>query len=348
MGRLRRFGLFRRLVQSITAGKGKKHGACKAYLEACPDCSSTVQRERQYLERLRNAAVPAAPDDLVARLLARTEDLALAAQEPISRPRPRVKVVQLLLACAAATAGLMGMAAFVVGGDPAPQPGTATAGTTAAGTTAAGTGVAGSLTGQGGTLSASQIQELRGRGWSCPDLSGAGFHLVWAKASVFWGEPVMELRLSDGKNYATILEQHPATSATSPGPATAAREPVNVLTGHAASEDGFSQAANRGGQDGGSLWVYSGTPQRAIYQVPGTTLTYVSDLPEQRAEAALAALTNAASGSSFTGSAAGPAAGSSAGPSTGSGTLEDGAKSEDVMDRLQRGMARIFGGIITS
>ncbi|MGX9900332.1 hypothetical protein ACW0JT_11205 [Arthrobacter sp. SA17] len=67
--------------------------------------------------------MPDAPDDLVARLLSRTQDLAMAVPEPVSRARSRMKLVQLLLACTAAVAGLIGMTAFIVGGDPAPRRG---------------------------------------------------------------------------------------------------------------------------------------------------------------------------------------------------------------------------------
>lgn len=321
MGRLRHPDLFRRLVQSVKTGIGKKHGACRATLEACPDCSSAMQRERQYLERLQSAAVPAAPDDLVARLLSRTQDLAMAVPEPVSRARSRMKLVQLLLACTAAVAGLMGMAAFIVGGDPAPQ---------------AEAAAAGSLTDQGSTLAAGRVQELRSQGWICPDLSGAGFHLVSARANVVAGEPAMELRLSDGKNYATIIEQHSSPAGASPGMPTAVREPLNALTGHAASEDGFARVTKLDESEAGSLWVSSGAPQRAIYQVNGVTFTYVSDLSQHHAQAALAALTQSAPHGSITG------------PATGPGSSAERAEGGDLLGRLQRGIGRIFGGFAAS
>jgi hypothetical protein len=321
MGRLRHPGLFWRLVQSVNARIGKKHGACRAALEACPDCSSAVQRERQYLERLHRAAVPDAPDDLVARLLSRTQELAMAVPEPVSRPRSRMKLVQLVLACTAAVAGLMGVAAFVVGADPAPQ---------------AGTAAAGSLTDRGGTLAAQRVQELRNQGWICPDLARAGFHLVSAKTDLVAGEPVVELRLSDGESYATIIEQHSSSAGASQGLSAAVREPVNPLTGHAASEDGFSQATSRDGLNRGSLWVSTGTTQRAIYRVNGITFTYVSDLQKQDTESALSALIQSAPDASLKGQAAVR------------GSSEEGAEGEDLVGRLQRGIGRIFGGITAS
>ena len=46
------------------------------HVESCAECRARQQRERQYLERLRGAAVPEASEDLTARLLARTGQLA--------------------------------------------------------------------------------------------------------------------------------------------------------------------------------------------------------------------------------------------------------------------------------
>src|SRR6478736_7806297 len=51
------------------------------HVEACAECRVRQQRERQYLERLRGAAVPAASEDLTARLLARTGELAAGPED---------------------------------------------------------------------------------------------------------------------------------------------------------------------------------------------------------------------------------------------------------------------------
>ena len=52
------------------------HDPRRRHLESCAECRLRLRRERQYLERLRGAEVPAASDDLTARLLAHTEELA--------------------------------------------------------------------------------------------------------------------------------------------------------------------------------------------------------------------------------------------------------------------------------
>ena len=69
------------------AGSGCRPGATRKraagrhdHVESCAECRARQQRERQYLEKLRGAAVPEASEDLTARLLARTEQLAADAR----------------------------------------------------------------------------------------------------------------------------------------------------------------------------------------------------------------------------------------------------------------------------
>jgi hypothetical protein len=116
---------------------------------------------------------------------------------------------------------------------------------------------------------------------------------------------------------------------------------VNPLTGHAASEDGFvaldgSLTAGSGaGND--RLWVKTSAPWSAIYQTARSTFTYVSDLPANVADDALALLSAAErdwaarSGNNQAGvSAAADAPGSA-----------DSAGSEQVTERLQRGFRKM-------
>ena len=77
-------GLLRRLlggtwlqVRRGRPGATRKWAAGRRdHVEACAECRARQQRERQYLEKLRGAAVPEASEDLTARLLARTGQLA--------------------------------------------------------------------------------------------------------------------------------------------------------------------------------------------------------------------------------------------------------------------------------
>ena len=367
-GRSRRAGLG--AAWKWAAGR---HG----HVESCAECQARQQRERQYLEKLRGAAVPEASEDLTARLLARTEQLAAergnnqpggAPRDPsarvpakpatpelsgadrpfadgpaaVTRPQgsyragPRRPV--LAGAGAIAALALMTGTAYGMGGDdavPADAPESSalarpdTAGLPAGGEPlgagelfdangpgssgvpgAEGTGprVALGLGGEpdftpAGTLSSGQLAEFRSQGWTCPELRDLGFHLIWARAGVVSGDEVLELRLTDGRHFATVLEQHASTGAPAarPAPARADVSPINVLTGHAAVADGFIPA--RAGTPSavsepgnGVLWVNAAPPYRAIYQTSAATYTYISDLPADQADDGVAALTRVSSG----------------------------------------------------
>ena len=53
-----------------------RHSRNPEHLERCVECRAALNRERQYLERLRDAAVPEASHDLTQRLLQNTRRLA--------------------------------------------------------------------------------------------------------------------------------------------------------------------------------------------------------------------------------------------------------------------------------
>ena len=182
------------------------------------------------------------------------------------------------------------------------------------------------------------------QGWSCPELRELGYHLVWARAGVLAGEDVLELRLTDGRNFATILEQHGelARAARRAGSRAASRPvPVNVLTGHPATSDGFTAAAAPGvlrgaaaaGAGRRSLWVNHGPPFAAIYQSGDATFTYVSDQPSEHAADGVAALLGAAPG------AAGSEVPDAAGWRGGAGGRSPG---DNFAVRLERGLGRIM------
>ncbi len=154
-----------------------------------------------------------------------------------------------------------------------------------------------------GTLDTGQLAAFRSQGWTCPELRELGFHLIWARAGVISGDEVLELRLTDGRHFATVLEQHASTRAPAapPAPARAEVSPINVLTGHAAVADGFIPA--KAGTPSavpepgnGFLWVNPAPPYRAIYQTSAATYTYISDLPAEQADDGVAALTRVSSG----------------------------------------------------
>ena len=71
-----------------------------------------------------------------------------------------------------------------------------------------------------GTLSTGQLAAFRSQGWTCPELRDLGFHLIWARAGVISGDEVLELRLTDGQHFATVLEQHASARGPRHGPRT--------------------------------------------------------------------------------------------------------------------------------
>jgi hypothetical protein len=341
----------------------------RRHLESCEECRLQLRRERQYLERLRGAKVPVASDDLTARLLAHTEELArsggragtgqpapyrLSAAVPAARGlRPALRTAVLAAGGAAAAAALLGGSAYVMGADPAPRAGGTTASAflqrdlaasaPAAVEAGAGTPAGWSLTGEpdftpAGALTAEQLAALRSEGWTCPELRELGYHLVWARGGVLAGVDILELRLTDGRNFATILEQHAEPPGPSGTPESAQRTapPVNVLTGRPATSDGFTAVTVPGGDAAtgaeagaggrGILWVNHGSPFAAIYQSDDATFTYVSDQPAEQADDGVAALVHAGTG------AAEPAAGDGNGSGNG----------HTFTARLERGMGRIL------
>lgn len=371
-----------RLLQRLLRGPHQRRGR---HLDSCAECQLQQRRERQYLERLRGADVPVASDDLTARLLARTAELARTEQPATPRPaaacgfRPALRATFAVAGGAAAAAALLGGSAYLMGGDPAPAAGEAPASALlqrdllAAGAdpgadaveAGAGAPAGWSLTGEpdftpAGTLTRAQLTTLRSDGWACPELRDLGYHLVWARSRVMNGGDILELRLTDGRHFATILEQHGVPGVGAPGqPAVPGSgpltgPPLNVLTGRPAASDGFTSttvpagnaapgAAPESGAGRGTLWVNHAAPFAAIYQAGETTFTYVSDQPAEQADDGVAALVR-----SRTVATPGTAAGWGAapeGPADGPGAVAgDGAGSgagSSFVVRMERGLGRI-------
>jgi hypothetical protein len=233
---------------------GRRHQRTPSHIQSCRECASAVRRERQYLERLRDAPIPAASGDLTARLLARTQELAARPPVPVQHRQPRRTVVRVLLMSAGgsvAAAGVLATGAFAVAGDPFPADGAAEA--------AALSHVSAQTPADGRTLSAERLAGLRSEGWVCPELEAMGFHLESAKALVQEGGPAVELKLSDGSHYATVTERHTAGA-------------------------GAPDAAAGPGE---ALKILAASPWSATYRAPGRTFTYVSNLPAERADDAV-------------------------------------------------------------
>ncbi|WP_458781535.1 anti-sigma factor [Arthrobacter sp. D3-16] len=231
----------------------RRHQRTASHIQSCHECASALRRERQYLERLRGAPIPPASDDLTARLLARTQELAARPPVPApdhQAPRAAVRVLAMTAGGTVAAAGVLAAGAFAVAGDPIRADAAAASLSQVSAQTPA----------DGRALSAERLSGLRSEGWVCPELQAMGFHLESAKAVVLEGRPAVELRLSDGTHYATITERH-NPGGTEPEPAS--------------------------GQAGPPLQILAASPWSATYRTQGRTFTYVSDLPAERADDAV-------------------------------------------------------------
>ena len=323
-----------------------RHPGTPDHVRQCADCAAALRRQRQYLERLREAAIPAASDELTARLLVQTQHLAMApaaAAPPISL----LRLAGLAGGVAVVAAGAVAAGAYLSAGEPPQYEAAAGAASVSGGSgrTDAGhsqgaddlpvTGASGN--GPAATETESRLAILRSHGWACPDLKAMGFRVVSATTTVRGGHSAVELRLSNGRHVATILEQHSAVgpaegqgAAASPAAPTPPDSPVNPLTGHPAGLDGFVAVGAAGGEAGGRLWIKAAAPWSAIYQASGTTFTYMSDLPADAADDAVAALAAA-------GVATDPGLVANARPVAGA----DHPGAESILDRIERGLRKM-------
>ncbi|MET3175795.1 UNVERIFIED_ORG: hypothetical protein ABIB52_003664 [Arthrobacter sp. UYCu721] len=231
---------------------GRRHHRGADHVQTCAECAAALKRERQYIERLRDAAVPPASEDLTARLLVRTQLLAAAA-EPAPSSYRAARVLAFTAGGTAAAAGILAVSAFALAGDSLPVAQTAINGSLVQHTA--------QLPADGRGLSAPQLLALRSEGWVCPELESLGFHVRSANAITLNGRPAVEMHLSDGRHYATIVEQHPA--------------------------DAERNSAQNNGQNEGKLLVSNLAPWTATVGTTGGIFTVESDLPAEQADDAV-------------------------------------------------------------
>ncbi|WP_281451510.1 hypothetical protein [Paenarthrobacter nitroguajacolicus] len=231
-------------------------------------CRALLRQERQYIERLRSAAVPEASQDLAARLIQHTERLANHPSQPFDEPsrsgvRRGLRITAIAAGTLAVSAGALAGSAYIVAGDEAPQAFVETndAGVLAGAWTGgqAESAVAPAFkAGSTITLSAAQLEALRDEGWACPELAGMGFRIVSAQATMVHGHPAVELSLESNGHFATIVEEHRPADQNVPGQSTS-----------------------------GQLSVTQGTPWKAVYSTPAAVISYSSDLPAESADDAV-------------------------------------------------------------
>ena len=268
----------------------RRHTRDEGHVRTCPECSSAVHRERQYIEKLREAAIPPASKDLTARLLQQTHVLAMAPREPAHDPYRAAKIVALAAGGTAAAAGVLAASAFALAGDPL---------TLASESAAASFVQQPQVPADGRELSAEQLAGLRSEGWVCPELETLGLHLLSARATTLEGRPVVEMTLSDGQHEATVVEQHGGLQPT--------------------SDSGVS--------------IRNSPPWTAVFQSPGRTLTYTSELPADQADDALPVLQRLTARAD---------SGVSAGVAREQRAAVDGPATEPFNERLERGLHKII------
>ncbi|MCO4235922.1 anti-sigma factor [Pseudarthrobacter raffinosi] len=242
---------------------GRRHHRGADHVQTCAECAAALKRERQYIERLRDAAVPPASEDLTARLLVRTQLLAAAA-EPAPSPYRAARAVALAAGGTAAAAGVLAVSAFALAGDSLPVAQSAINGSLVQHTAR--------LPADGREISAPQLLALRSEGWVCPELASLGFHVRSANAITLNGRPAVEMHLTDGQHYATIVEQHPVDAEQQSG------------------EDTQQNSEQIAGQNEGKLLVSSQAPWRATVETTAGTFIVESDLPAEQADDAVPVL----------------------------------------------------------
>ncbi|MFH5878179.1 hypothetical protein [Arthrobacter sp. NA-172] len=253
-----------------------RHSRAPGHLQECSECQAAILRERQYLERLRRAAVPEASHDFTARLIEHTQRLAQceAPQDlaPGSSMWRGIRVVGVAAGGLAVSAGILAVAAYALGGETAPQAsnrGEQEVRTLVSSTAPGSAEQQLPLTGSQlslplavpGTVSlnAQQLSELRKDGWACPEMASMGYHVVSAGAMMEDGHPAVELHLSNGEHHATLVEQHLEGTGTS----------------------------------GTQLSITKGASWEAVYSSPVAVLRYSSDLPADQAAGAVPELVRA-------------------------------------------------------
>lgn len=282
------------------------------HLRDCAHCRLLVARARQCRDRLAAGTVPQASVDLAQRILERTRCLDTPGDEQLQLPyRVRRRAGRVLAAgSAAAVVAVLG-SAYLAGGN-AGSAGDAGSGSAAAAPMAAAAltnrwpaetpaamaqlpasaQLAGSAlprrvpqspdwlqadAPQATAVGTADIDRLKLAGWSCPELKAMGFSLSSAQGFVLAGVPTLELILGNGSNTVRIYEQRQPESraaADAGGGASSGDAPVNAMTGHDASADGFQPLLSNGVQ----AWLHQGNPWQVVFRQNGATYTVSTDL----------------------------------------------------------------------
>lgn len=254
--------------------------AVENHLARCGACREIVQAHRGVRSRLQNSEIPRPDDDLVGRIMATAHhgpadaqvDLTDAFGHHREQPRRMSGFAARHRTPIAVTGGLAVVTLATLTGAYA-------LGVESEDDIVADTGRNGALLAgwesvapeTPSLLDASELEELRGGGWYCPDLEMMGFTVSSAEAMTVAGRPALMMVLEDGANSVTIYEQRKLGTGRQPE----ASPPVNAVTGNLVTEDGFERIGGMQRQ----LWVHPGHSWQVVLDSRSVTYTVISSLP---------------------------------------------------------------------
>lgn len=254
--------------------------AVENHLARCGSCREIVQDHRGVRNRLQNSEIPRPDADLVGRIMATAHhepahkpvDLTDAVGHHREQPRRMSGFAGRHRTPIAVTGGLAVVALATLSGAYA-------LGAESEDDILANTGRNGALMAgwesvapeTPSLLDASELEELRGDGWYCPDLEMMGFTVSSAEAITVAGRPALMMVLEDGADSVTIYEQRKLGSGRQPE----ASPPINAVTGNSVTADGFERIGGMQRQ----LWVHPGHSWQVVLDSRSVTYTVISSLP---------------------------------------------------------------------
>ena len=255
--------------------------AVQAHLARCGECRAEAARERRRQSRLRSAEIPVPSPELRERI----ERTALhgagqstgqqgagrqgAGQQGTGKPGTGKQGTRrrfLVTAGAMAAVGLVLSTAYVLGGwthSPALA-------ASAPGLAAGWSEVTGDEDRQ---LTAEQIDALRTRGWTCPELRRVGMTLVTAHSVHVAGQPAVAMTLEGEDGTVTVYETRSDGSARGPA--------IDGMSGHLVTDEGFVLQEAAPGRP--EVWRHPLRPHHAVVTSGRVTYSIAAAAADDRA-----------------------------------------------------------------
>lgn len=230
----------------------------RAHLSRCAECRAEAAREHRLRSRMRSAEVPQPDPGLRERIERSAQPAGTAngyASEPVSGAgRPRLFLVA---AGAMAAVGLVLSTAYLLGGwSQGPSLNASAPGLAAGWSEVTG--------GEASRLTPEQIDALRTRGWSCPELSAEGMSLVAAHSTRVAGQPAVVMTLEGRGGTVTIYETRSDSGAREPA--------VDAISGHPVAGEGYVAQNQDAAAGRPVVWIHPQRPDQAV--VASRRVTY--------------------------------------------------------------------------